>query len=236
MVKKTKKVKRKKLSLKKVILLLLFLYLIISLFCYCFNLRIKNIYITGNNLVTDNEIIQAAKIKDYPSIFKTNSFILKKRIKKINLIKDVEIRKNLYGKLTIKIKENKVLFKEENSQKLVLETGEKIEDRDFLGIPTLISSLDDNLSDKLIKSLKNITRDNLSLISEIEYVPATSGDVKIDKERFLAYMNDGNKVYFNILNIKNLNLYPKINSSLENEKGYIYLDSSNSENFVFTPF
>ena len=225
MVKKTKKVKRKKLSLKKVILLLLFLYLIISLFCYCFNLRIKNIYITGNNLVTDNEIIQAAKIKDYPSIFKTNSFILKKRI-----------RKNLYGKLTIKIKENKVLFKEENSQKLVLETGEKIEDRDFLGIPTLISSLDDNLNDKLIKGLKNISRDNLSLISEIEYVPATSGEVKIDKERFLAYMNDGNKVYFNILNIKNLNLYPKINSSLENEKGYINLDSSNSENFVFTPF
>ncbi len=236
MIKKTKKVKRKKLSIKKLILLLLILYLIISFFCYIFNLKIKNIYITGNKNIKDNEIIEVAKIKDYPSIFKSNSLLLKNRIKKISLVKNVKIKKSLRGKLTINIEEYKILYRKQNSDLVILDNGKSVKNDSILGVPTLISNLDNNLEKKLIKGLKKIDSDNLNLISEIEYTPLSSGNVKIDKERFLAYMNDGNKVYFNILNIENLNLYPKINSSLDNEKGYIYLDSSNSENFVFTPF
>ena len=52
-----KRVKRKKLNWKALILLLLILYLIVMLFYTIFTMKIKNIYITGTSLLTDNEII-----------------------------------------------------------------------------------------------------------------------------------------------------------------------------------
>ena len=233
MEKKTKKVRKKKFSFKKFLLLSLFLYLIINLFCYTINLKIKNIYITGNNLVSDNEIIEKAKIKNYPSILKANSLLLKKRILKIDLIENVNIEKNIFGKLTIRVKEYKPLYKRQDN--IILNNG-KTTNKKIIGIPTLTSDLDKTIEKKFIKSFSKVNLNSIKLISEIEYCPSLSNDVKIDNERFLAYMNDGNRVYFNLLNIENLNLYPKINSSLDNEKGFIYLDSSNSENFIFTPF
>lgn len=233
MEKKTKKVKRKKLSLKKLLLLILFLYLIISIIYYIFTLRIKNIYIENNKYVSDNEIITLAKIKDYPAMIKINNHNIKKKLKNNQLIKDVKVKKNIFGKLTIHITENRPLYTK--GSVTVLENGLEIENCNIKGIPELTSIIDNKLEKKLQKHLKEIKQDNLNLISEIEYL-SDSLNVGIDKERFLAYMDDGNRVYFNLLNIKNLNLYPKINSSLENVKGYLYLDSSNNENFIFTPY
>ena len=78
------------------------------------------------------------------------------------------------------------------------------------------------------------------MIDKIEYNPDISEDVVIDKNRFLLTMNDGNLVYINTLNIKRLNdyisIYSSISSSLNNQKGILYLDSYLSENNLFTPF
>ena len=230
----TKKVKVKKLSFKRVIILLLILYLVIYSLYYVFKMPIKNIYIKGTNLITDNEIISAAHIKNYPSIFKTTTLGLKKDIKKIPLVKDVKIRKSLLGKLTIEVEEYKILFYNLNNKKIVLDDEKEIDDASsYKGVPTLINYVPDTIYAKLIKSLLKVDSDILSSISEIEYSPSKSNEEVIDDTRFILRMNDTNTVYANLINIKNLNHYDEIYSTLNNQKGYLYLDSSNEENFYF---
>ena len=67
---KVKRVKKRKLNWKRILILLLILYLIVMLLYTLFTMPIKNIYIKGTNLLTDNDIIEVANLKDYPSIFK----------------------------------------------------------------------------------------------------------------------------------------------------------------------
>ena len=235
LMEKTKTKVRKKFKFKKFIFLFLLLYLIIYFIFYIIKLPIKNIYIKGTNVIPDKEIIEVAKIKNYPSIFRVNSFLMKKRIKKINLVKDVKISKNIFGKLTIDIDEAKMLFID-NENNVVLENGEKITNDNYLGLPTLTSNLENKLAKNFCQKFAKVNQEIISLISEIEYSPAKSEDKLVNKYRFIAYMNDGNIVYFDLININNMNLYPKINSTLDNAKGTLYLDSSNEENFLFEAF
>ena len=96
-----KKNKKRKLNLKKLLILILILYLIFYLGYYLYKKPIENIIITGNTLVTDSEIIDAAKIKNYPSIFGVIKGNIIKNIKKIDLIEDVSVKKDLKFRLTI---------------------------------------------------------------------------------------------------------------------------------------
>ena len=73
-----------------------------------------------NSIVKDNDIIMAADIKDYPSIYKLKITKIKNSIKGLPLISDVNIKRNLFGKLTIEVKEEKVFFYNKFNNKLVL--------------------------------------------------------------------------------------------------------------------
>ena len=73
-----KKVKRK-LNKKACLVMLLTLYLIIMAFYYCFNLPIKNIVIKGNNIITDDEILEVSNLNNAKYMFKINSRNIKKR-------------------------------------------------------------------------------------------------------------------------------------------------------------
>jgi len=231
-----KKVKRKRFNFKKLLILLLFLYIIGYTGYYLFNLPIKNIVITGTTYLTDYEVITAAKIKNYPAIFKIGSKTITKRLKKLDLVKDVKVTKNLKGILTIKIMENKLLFINKSKNLLVLENGQEIDSSNYLGIPTLINYVPSDLYQELITSLAKVDYNILYSISEIEYSQyiGSTGEV-IDNERFLLRMADDNTVYINLANITKLNKYQQIVSSLE-DKGILYLDSKDSENFVFITY
>ncbi len=233
----TKKVKVKKFSLKRLIILLLVLYTLIYSLYYVFKMPIKNIYIKGTNLITDNEIITATGIKNYPPIFKVTNHKVKESLKDIPLVKDVKVKKNIFGKLTLDITEYKILFYNLNNKKIVLEEDVQIDDNNkYKGIPTLINYVPDHIYKKLIKALLKVDTDILASISEIEYSPSKSNEEVIDETRFILRMNDTNTVYANLINIKNLNHYEEIYSTLNNQKGYLYLDSSNEENFYFQSY
>ena len=73
-----KKVKRK-LNIKAFLVLLLLLYLIGTFLYTFYNQPIKNIYIKNTNILSDNEIIEIAGIKDYPAIFKLKKNDLEKK-------------------------------------------------------------------------------------------------------------------------------------------------------------
>jgi len=235
-----KKVLRLKLS--RLFMLLAIVLIIVATSFYVLNIRISQIEIIGTNLIQDDEIIEIAGIKDYPPIFSFSSYSLAKKIKTLDLVNDVKISKNLYGKLSIQIDEARVLFYNKTNDKMVLSNEKEIEfSQKYLGIPTLINYVPSNIYTDLINGLKLIDNDVLSIISEIEYSPSKTldGDV-IDDTRFILRMNDTNIVYMNTINVKQLNNYLNITSAIlattDENHGILYLDSSTEENFSFESF
>ena len=233
-----KKVKKVRINFKALIVLLLIIYLIGMLLYTFFTIRIKNIYITNTKLLTDNEIIEKANIKDYPIIFKINTRKIEKELETLELVNKATVKKNIFlGKLEIDIEEAIPLFYERNTEKVMLSNGEEVTNNSrYLGIPTLINYVPSELLNDFVNTFKDIKPDIIGMI----YDPDINEEVVIDNERFKLRMNDTNVVYINTLNMQRLNnyidIYASIASAVDNKKGTLYLDSYLSENNLFTPF
>lgn len=231
-----KKVKRR-LNKKALLVIILILYLLIMIFYYVFTMPVKNIVISGNNLLKDSEIISAANLDNYPNLFKVNTNSVKKKIENLDLVTSVEVKKNLLGTININIKEAKVLFLNKTNDLVVLSNGKEIASDDYLGIPVLINYVTSDIYNNLIEKMSAIDENIINLISEIEYSPDIKGDVTINDSRFILKMNDGNLVYIDLVNFANLNMYETIYSNLD-AKGIIHLDSvyADADTVVFTSF
>lgn len=187
------------------------------------NLPIKNIIIKDNIYLTDEEIIETAKIENYPSFVKTFSYRIKKRLKRINLVKNVKVTKRLNRTIEITIEEYKILYLVRSTGLYTLEDARTLDiERNLYGIPTLINYVPEEIEEKLIKKLATVDYDVLDKISEIEYSPTS-----YDDERFILYMNDENLVYITLSKIDEFKKYISIKTQLEGKKGILYLDSGN---------
>ncbi len=232
-MKKKGQKKKLKSSAKVLLRLLLVVLVLVVVLFYLLNVDTNNILIKGNNSVSDVEILRVSGLKDYPKLFRINTKKVKNSIKSIPLVEDVKIKRNLLGKMTIEIKETKILFFYKYDNKYVIESGERIDNNDdFFGYPTLINFTPDTIFDGLVHGLNKVDYEILKMINEIEYSPykAESGNT-IDNNRFILKMNDGNTVYIDIPNIKNLNKYTTIIATpdMEKEKGVVYLDTMNKQ-------
>jgi len=186
-LKKNKKVKRK-LNIKAFIILLLVLYLIGMLFYTFFTMPIKNIYIKNTNFLSDNEIIEVAGIKDYPSIFKLSSKKLEEKILSLELVEKVKVSKKLNGKLIIDIDEAVPLFYVRSTDKVVLSSKKHVNNNNkYLGIPALINKVPNDLLNKFIEAFKEVDLDILKMINEIEY--KITNIYIIQKEDVYEYMD-----------------------------------------------
>lgn len=212
------KVKKRKLKVKRILICFLILGLIIALFILLKKLPIKNIYITGNSIVPESEILEISGIKNYPSFINTSKNSIIKKIKTNDYIKDVKVEKKLWGKVYIYIEEKKILCIYNN--KLLLEDSSLLDNTyNLYSYPTLISDIS-NVYDDFVKKFRKVNNDALYQISEIEYVPN-----EVDNERFSLMMDDGNLVYITLNKITKINKYNSIYSSMNGKKGIIYLDS-----------
>ncbi len=219
----TKRIKKKKFNLLKFIIFCLFIYLLFSIILYFFNKPIKNIIILNNYYLDDIEIIEKAKIENYPSFFKTLKSSIEKRIKKINLVKEVKVKKKFNYIVEIDVTEYKILYKLRSNNLYVLENGKSLDiTEDIDGIPTLINYVTDEITEKLNDKFNKLDIDIIAKISEIEYTPN-----EYDEERFLLYMVDENEVYISLNKIDSLNKYFEIVKQLDGHKGILYLDSGN---------
>lgn len=232
--KKEKKTKKRKLKLGGLIVILLLLYIIGSILYYIFVLPVKNIYITGLDLVSEKEILDVINYEEGTPIVKVHSNSLIKKIEKLDLIESAKIKKSILGNLTIDIKENTILYYDTLSSKFVLSDGNKITSKKYFGYPTLNNYVPSKIEKKLINGLKKIDKDIIIMISEIEYSPDSYNDTVVDDERFILRMNDGNTVYINMVNIKKINKYQEIYASISGG-GTLYLDS-NSKNYIFKTY
>ena len=106
----SKKKVKKKLNKKGIIVLILTLYLVIMAFYYVFSLPVKNILVTGNKTLRDEDIISASGITLNSKIFLINKNKISKNIESLSTIKNVKIKRNITGKLKIVVEEQDILF------------------------------------------------------------------------------------------------------------------------------
>lgn len=235
MNKKVQQKTKKRLKLRvNVLIKIIIFFLFVGLFIfYISTLKINHIKIVGNNIIKDVEIIEKAEIENYPEIYKLNFKKIKNEIKSIPLIKDVKIKRNIFGKLTINITEDKILFFYKYNNKFISSSGESIPDSNiFYGYPTLINFTPDTIFDDFVSGLNKIDYNIIRMINEIEYTPYKSADgTVIDNNHFTLKMNDTNTVMIDTVNIKNLNKYNTIIASpdMDTSHGVIYLDTINED-------
>ena len=219
--------KLKKKTHLKIIPVLIFLLLIVAIF-FIYNLisslPVKNIYITGNTYLTDQEIIELAKLENYPSFIKTTSATIKKNIEKNKLIKHAKITKKFFGIVEITVEENNILFRKyDDDTKVILDNGsEVVDDKYSYSVPKLLNYVPDTKYKSFMKGMNQVTENIKIQISEITYLPNEQ-----DKDRFLLYMNDGNYVYLTLTKFKQINYYEDVLGKLKGKKGILYLDSGN---------
>ena len=211
--KKKKNTKRRKLKIGRILIALTILVLFVYLIKLICRFPIKNIFIEGNNYLKDQEIIDLAKLQDYPSIFKYSNRQIEKNIKKSDFVKKVKVKKKKLKEVYIKIEENNILFYNSTNKKTILNNGKEIE-KEYNG-PILINYVPDKVYSKLIEQMRLVNIDIINRISEIKYDPSN-----VDEERFLFTMNDGNFVYITLEKLENINNYVKISLEIINKFGH----------------
>ena len=215
----------------------MFIYILCYGFYYLINEPIRHIEITGNEYVLDSDILRVSKLKDYPSILKYRNKTIEKRIKSLELIYEVDVKKTLDHTIKINIKENKPLFY--YNDKIVLSNKDIILNnlKNIYGIPTLTNNVKKEILNKFIENFSKLDDNIIYEMNEIEYYPLKNEDGKIiTDDRFKIVMNDGNTIITNTKTVSVLNKYNDIYASLGDKKGTINLDSNKINNLVFIPY
>lgn len=215
------KVKVRKIRYGRVLLFLIILFLIGYLIFSFINLKIKNIYIINNNILSDYEIIELVSLEDYPPIFYQTSSSIEKTLEKNIFIKKAKVKKS-YRRIDITIEDNYPVYYDSNTNKTVFQ--DKREDDKVYATPILVNYVPDTISDEFKTKLLKLDINVINRISEIKYDPNN-----VDSERFLLTMNDGNFVYLTLAYFDKMNSYVSIYLDIISKYGYkngiLYLDS-----------
>ena len=212
------KVKKKKLKIKNLLITTIILILLLLTAIDITRLPVKNIYIEGNDILSDKEIIALADLTDYPPYINTYFSNIKHKLLKNDYIQNVKIKRTISRKIYIEIEEHKPIgiYKE----KLILSSTKVVDNQYNIDyVPYIINDID-NIYDKFVTKFNKVDKDILLKISHIEYAPN-----EVDKERFILYMTDSNYVYITLSKLDKINKYNSIVQELGTKKGIIYLDS-----------
>lgn len=216
-----KKKKKIKIRFGRILLVFLVLFFILYLFSKIFSFPIKNIYVIGNTLFSDQEIIEMSSLENYPSYFSFTKSQLEKKLEKNTYILNATIKKKRFKEIYIEILENRPLFYDTSKEKTVLKDKTLVDTK--FETPILLNYIPDTLYDKFIEKVSNIDLDIINRISEIKYDPN-----EVDEERFLFMMNDGNYVYITLSKMEKINNYiaimREVLAKYDEENGILYLD------------
>lgn len=210
--------KKFKIRYKRLFVFLLIL-LVIFLIALCFiNLKISNIYVSGNYYYDDQKIIEEAKLQDYPRTFFNNTLSIEKRITSSDYFVSAKVKKKFFKEVYIEVEENRPLFYSDIKKKTVLKNGFEVSD--VFNVPILTNTVSDEVYNEFLEKLSLIDLSVFDNISEISYVPND-----VDKDLFLFIMNDKNYVYINLDRFTSINKYFDMIVKFNNHKGILYLDS-----------
>ncbi len=216
--KKIKKTKTRKIRYGRIFMFIIMpIFLLYVAFSFI-DFPIKNIFISGNSILSDQDIIEILSLEDYPSIFKYSSLSLERKLEDNMYIKEAKVTKKKLKEIHITVVENKPIFYYAYSNKTAF-SDKKLYDGE-LSNTVLINYVPKEKYNKLLQGLIDMDENVLKRISEIGYVPDDVND-----ERFLCTMADGNYVYITLGKISTMNSYLDIVKNFQNKKGYLYLDS-----------
>ena len=214
--KKKKKKKIKRIKFKNIAITFLTCYLFYYLIFAVFDMKISNIYISGGNYLSDQEIIDIAKIDNYPGVLTNNPNVIKKRLIKSDYIQNARVTLKPLSKIHIKIEEDTPLYYDEISGKTILKSGKKMDIK-----PQIISARINKEHEKVfLKKMNMLSDTTLQYISEIKYEP----DGK-DEGRYLITMTDNNYVYVTLLKFEEIDNYIDYVEKFNGQKGVLYLNS-----------
>lgn len=206
----------------KLIFIILFFVIVYVVYFNIIGDDIKNIYINGNTILTEKEILEISGLDQYPSFLKTTKFSIEKKLKSNMFVENVNVKKEINKIITITIKEYKILFKDSNNNKYVLSSGKSYSLKKEYDTPLLLNYVSDEIYKKFVVAMVKLNIDIIKKISEIKYSPND-----YDDDLFIFYMNDQNLVQITTSKIEKLNKYNEVIAELNGEKGILYLDSGN---------
>lgn len=206
--------------LKYLMIIALFITLIIiAMFSPIFN--IKNITVTGNEKITENEIISLSGIQLEENTYKITKYKVKQKIKENAYIEDVKIKRKLPSEIQISVTERKPAFIIEygasfvyiDNQGYILEIStEKLELPILQGLQTESANfiegnrLENNDLQKMNTVLKimEIAKNNeiANLITRIDVEDESNYKILLETKEKTAYLGDDSNLNTKILTIK----------------------------------
>lgn len=223
--------KRRKRTNKKFITLLLLFFLTLFLLLYFQSSYsdIKNINITGSELVEEDVYLKQSDLKAGDSLWGFKTSDVEEKILEEYWVKDVNVKRKWLSSVEIEVEEyEKVAYISiDNDLYPMLENGEIFKESSFSGpidAPLFLNFEDEKLRKKLLVELSKLDPTVLSLISQINSTPSSA-----DPYAITLYMNDGYEVRAEITSLaKKLNYYPSIVAQIEGagqfEKGIIDIE------------
>ena len=138
----TKKKKRKKLKVKSVIIIILLLCVLAGIFYLLTLIDVRTFYIKNNKYLSDDQVLNELKLDNNSSFLLTSNIFKKNEVKNSDLIKSVDIKRNLNLEVTIDVVEYQMLYYDALNKKVVLENG-KMVDYTNDDLPVLINKIED---------------------------------------------------------------------------------------------
>ena len=193
---KTKKRNRRKRRLK-ILLFIIVVILIVAFFTSDYS-RLKTITVSGNNRVERQEIIEATKIKLHEdSTFFCDMDEVVKNVKKVSLIKEVRVTKNLFGDVKIKVVEADPIAQStiDNVMYIVDETGRIVKDNQgklagYVQRCPILNNFDYKCLKEFSLEFVKIPSEVINQVSDINYAPLPT-----DETRCEFIMDDGKILY-----------------------------------------
>jgi len=202
--KKYKKIKKVKLKKKfKIALVIIFLGLIIFFFMSDYS-KVKSIRIVGQEILTEDEVLDVISINKSTQYLFMSTGKVEKEVKTLARVKDVQVSRDLFGNVSIKIKEADPLayaiignktYEINDVGNIAVVNDEKR--KSFLkSLPSVSGFKDEKLLKEFAKEFKDIPNVMLNEISDVILEPQ-----KADPTRLKFVMQEGILVYVRIEDI-----------------------------------
>lgn len=224
--------KRKRKRRRKKIRLVCTLAIFISLTLYFISdaSKIKTLEVNGNIYYSDQQILDQANLSyDSRYVFHP-TFLLRMKLKKLDLVNDVKINRSWNGNISINVTEDKVIgyYVTNNENRLLLGDGtsKSVSEENLEKIVNF--PLIDGFSDEQLKNLaKAFTKKGdevessvIAMISEI-----LPHEESYDKHAVKIVMQDGNTLYGSYDDISVLNYYLSTLKNLEGNHVCLFMMS-----------
>ena len=217
---------RKKKANRRLVFYLTIFFLLISIIVYLQSplSDIKNINITGNSFVMEEEIVELSELTYKTNIWSIDHQEIEKGILDHPVIETVDVKRKLPSTIEIQITEYDLVGYLNESDHIypVLGTGVTlpVHVESFSEAPQMFGFIEEKYLKNMTAEVEKLPKSILNLISEIHWQPTEE-----NKNKIVLYMNDGYVVDGTIRNFANkMQVYPSIVSQLDpDSKGIIHI-------------